>query len=383
MADKVYYCENCGNIMEFNVKSQKLKCKSCGTTQMITNDQKSIVEHPYDKRAERKKQTEIIEREEKTMECKGCGALIRVPGDVTSTACPYCGSQYVLSDKQQDAINPDGVVPFKIDKNSGNEIFKSWISKRWLAPSRLKNLYEKGGLQGIYMPYWTFDADTYSRYNGEGGRDRQVKEKDKDGNVVTKTVTDWYPVTGHVEKFFDDVLVRASESLDGKLLKGIEPYNTTKELNSYSPEYMSGYSAELYKIPIEDAHESATEIMESELKNMAEKDVRRTYDKVRNIRLDTRYSDETYKHVLVPIYSMAYNFEGKTYNVLINGETGKIKGEAPVSKVKVIAIILIVIAIIAGIIAAANAKKTKGAQLETEASVEYEVVMEQDYNEVV
>jgi hypothetical protein len=80
---------------------------------------------------------------------------------------------------------------------------------------------------------------------------------------------------------------------------------------------------------------------------------------------------------------MAYNFEGKTYNVLINGETGKIKGEAPVSKVKVIAIILIIIAIIAGIIAAANAKKTKGAQLETEASVEYEVVMEQDYNEVV
>ena len=91
---------------------------------------------------------------------------------------------------------------------------------RWLAPGELKHLYQQDKLQGIYIPYWTFDADATVDYRAEGGRDRQVTRKDKDGKTYTEVVTDWYPVGGHINHFFDDVLIHASDRLSESLIEG-------------------------------------------------------------------------------------------------------------------------------------------------------------------
>lgn len=354
MAEKIYYCEGCGGVMEFDIASQKLKCPNCGNSEKIKNDKSKIQEHKFSKRAAEK--LGVTEKTSQIMECKGCGAKVEIAADCTATECPYCGSKYVLADKQVESIVPDGVVTFKIDKHKAGEVFAKWIKKKWLAPGDLKNLYERDKLQGVYLPYWTFDADTVCEYYAEGGKHRKVKEKDSNGNEVEKTVTDWYPVSGRVKEEFDDVLVKASKNLKPSLLESIEPYNT-KELVSYEPTYLSGYGAECYTVSLEDAHKEARDKMENELRSMSRKDVLRKYDEVRNLSVDIDYDDETYKHIMIPVYATAYNYKGNTYPVLINGQTGKISGKYPKSKAKIAIIVAIIAAAIAAFVFASGSKK--------------------------
>ena len=297
-----------------------------------------------------------IKVEEKTstsMECEGCGAMVEVDATSTATTCPYCGSHYVLSKKQIESIIPDGVIPFKIDKYDVESIFTQWIKKRWLAPNILKTLYQKDKIQGIYMPYWTFDADTSTNYTAMGGINYEVEYEDSKGEKRTRIETRWYPTSGHIDYFFDDVLVRASNKLSENILECIEPYNT-KDIASYSPDYMSGYCAEIYTIDLKDAHDDAMNKMKNQIHYMAESDVLRRYDRVRAVRLHTSYSDETYKHIFIPVYSTAYTYKDKYYNVLINGETGKIKGEYPKSPVKIAAIIMLILGILFGLYLASS-----------------------------
>lgn len=349
MSENIYYCSNCGGVMEFDVKTQSLKCPNCDTQVNIVNDKKKIIEHEFNKRVA--KTIAVEEKQTSTMECKGCGAKVEVSPDCTATECPYCGSKYVLAEKQEAAIVPDGIVPFKVDKHKVQETFNKWINRRWLAPGKLKHLYESGKIQGVYIPYWTFDADVVCDYSAEGGKHRKVEVKKDDGTTETRTETDWYNTHGRVKEFFDDVQVRGSKNLKDSLLKGIEPYDTKKQLVSYSPEYLSGYGAECYTVSLEDAHREANSIMETELRELARKDVRKHYDEVRNVRIAPDYRDETYKHILIPVYSTAFTYANKNYTVLVNGQTGKIKGSYPKSPIKIGIIVAIIAAIVALLIA--------------------------------
>ena len=117
---------------------------------------------------------------------------------------------------------------------------------------------------------------------------------------------------------------------------------------------MSGYCAEVYTIDLKDAHNDAMNKMSNDIHYMAERDVLRRYDRVCSVRLHTSYSDETYKHIFIPVYSTAYTYKDRHYNVLINGETGKIKGEYPKSPIKIAAIIIVILGIIFGIYLASS-----------------------------
>lgn len=346
MADDVYYCSNCGGVMVFDINTQMLKCPNCETAVNIVKDDSKIVEHKFTQGAINR--LSVKEKTSETKQCNGCGAMVEIAKDCTATQCPYCGADYVLAAKQEDAVVPDGVIPFKIDKYAVGDTFNKWIHKRWLAPGTLKQLFESDRIQGMYVPYWTFDADIVCDYSAEGGKRRKVQVKNSDGSTSTKTETDWYHTHGRVKHFFDDVLVKASKNMKASLLKGIEPYDTKKKLESYSPQYLSGYSAECYTVSLEDAHREANKEMENELVRMAERDVRRHYDDVKNVRIAPDYKSETFKHILIPVYATTYTYKNKNYTVLINGQSGKIKGDYPKSPAKIAIIIAIIIALIAG-----------------------------------
>lgn len=337
MAEEIYYCQSCGGVMEFDVKTQSLKCPNCDTVVEIENNKEDIVEHTLNMNAIRKLRVE--EKQTVTMTCTGCGAPVEIDKNSTALACPYCGSSYVMADKQMETIVPDGVVTFKKTEQDVREIFRKWIHGRWLAPGELKNLYQHGRFSGMYVPYWTFDADAVANYRAYGGRYRTEHYKDSEGKTQTRTVTDWYPTSGVVRHFFDDVLVCAAQRNDKSLLAGIDVYDT-KNMPSYSPDYMSGYSAESYTIDLETGHNQALRTMSNELRDLASQDVLRRFDTVRDVRIDARFNRETYKHVLVPVYSTSYTYKGKNYTVLINGENGRIKGEYPKSVAKIMAIVI-------------------------------------------
>lgn len=362
MANDVYYCSNCGGIMVFDIATQSLKCPNCDTTIEIQENAAGIVEHKLTLSAVRK--LTVQEKTTETKQCKSCGAIVEIAKDCTATQCAYCGADYVLAEKQVEALVPDGVVPFKVDKQEAGEVFTKWIKKRWLAPGELKRLYESDRIQGVYIPYWTFDADTICTYTAQGGKCRTEKTKDADGNVHEKEVVDWYSTSGTVTKFFNDVQVKASKNMKANLLKGIQPFDTIHQLKSYAPEYLSGYGAECYSVPLEEAHQEARKEMESELKSMAREDVLHRYDRVKDVLVNPRYNDETYKHVMIPVYSTAYTYKDKNYTVLINGQSGKISGDYPKSPLKIALIVAVVLAIILGLYVFTN--EAEAAELETE-----------------
>lgn len=335
---KIYYCENCGGVMEFDVETQALKCPNCETVVNIENHSERIVEHTLTRHA-----LETIKVEEKTsstMECKGCGAVVEVDSHSTASSCPYCGSSFVLAEKQVESIIPDGVIPFQINKIKVGEIFRNWIKRRWLAPNELKHLYQQDRLQGIYVPYWTFDADVHCPYTAQGGIQRVETYRDKDGKTQTRTRIDWYFTSGVVRHFFDDVLVKASDKLKESLLKAVEPYNT-RELSSYSPDYLSGYSAECYSVELQSAYEEAHDDINNRLVALASEDVLQRFSHVRNVNISPQYKAETYKHILLPVYATSYTYKRKNYTVLVNGQTGEIKGDYPKSPIKIAILVIL------------------------------------------
>lgn len=340
---KTYYCENCGGVMEFDVDTQNIKCPNCGNEIEIESQIEKVEEHELTKRV--MQSIKVQEKKSTSMECEGCGAVVEVDATSTATECPYCGSNYVMAKKQIEGIIPDGVIPFQIKKNDVGEVFRNWINGRKFAPQVLKTLYQSDKIQGIYIPFWTFDADVDAKYTAMGGTRRKEVTTDKDGNEKTITKIDWHRTSGHVDEFFDDVLIRASDKLKQDLLNSLT-YNT-KDIPSYSPDYMSGYCAEVYTVSLEDAHKLAQNKMKNKMMDMCRADVRKTYDDVKDVKMNLSYKNETYKYVLLPVYSTVYLFKDKEYHVLINGQNGKVIGEYPKSYIKILAIIVFIIAIIA------------------------------------
>lgn len=340
---EIYHCKNCGSVMEFDPESQALKCPSCGSRETIDHFAERIQEHPMTLDARRKIRAE--EKTSHTMECQGCGAKIEVDANSTAAECPYCGSKYVLAEKQEDTLVPDGVLPFQLDRDMADQRFAAWVKGQFWAPGKLKHLYQKGLLQGIYLPYWTFDARTDTPYTARGGRVHTQTYRGPNGKMRTRTYTTWHPVSGQIRHTFDDLLVPASGKLDLDLLGGMDSFRT-EALVSYSPEYLSGYNAECFSVSLEVAANQARQEMTEQIREMAEREVLSRYDRIDGLCISPSFSGETFKYILVPVYSTAYQYRDRVYHVLINGQSGLIAGEYPKSIFKIALCVLLVIAVI-------------------------------------
>jgi predicted RNA-binding Zn-ribbon protein involved in translation (DUF1610 family) len=338
---ETFICQTCGGIMKFDIKKQKFACAACNTEYDLQTLSDSVKENDFNSYHEREKATTPFQGMA-VVACQNCGMEISFSESQFSTTCPMCGSTQVASTKQSAGIPPDGVIPFKVDKQDAQQKFRAWVKSRWFAPNDFKNRYSEGGLAGMFLPWWTYDANAISRYTGRGGKDR--KEKGNDGKE--KIVTDWYPVSGIVSASFDDVLICASTK--EKNIEGVLPYGTTTNSKPFSTGYLSGYYAEVYKIKADAGFESAKKIMESKLRSLAERDIKKRYDRADVQSLSTKYSNVTYKHMLLPLWSSAFGYNGKTYNYAINGETGKVSGSRPYSAIKIALTLLGIAAAVGG-----------------------------------
>lgn len=190
------------------------------------------------------------------------------------------------------------------------------------------------------MPYWTFDADTRTIYEGARGdnyteRVRSAKPGQPD---QTRIKTRWTAMRGKLKRAFDDLTILASTSLPKRYTDALAPWNMGN-LKPYRPEYLSGFLAEGYTVELEDGFAEAKHRMD----RMIEQDIRRDIggDKQRIVSVNTYVNDVTFKHVLLPVWMAAYKYRGKTYRFVVNGQNGRVKGERPYSAFKIaIAVIL-------------------------------------------
>ena len=336
-------CPACGGTMDYDPATGGLHCPYCDYTEEIENTDEPV------KKAE---ELDFNSAEltgncdwgvaNKTVTCKSCGAVSVYDALEVANECPYCGSNQVMEANDISTLAPNGVIPFKITAKDAGEKFTNWLKKKWFCPTPAKKNAKADKFQGIYLPYWTFDANTSTDYTGKYGIDRTVK----DGENGTKTVTDWHNCSGHYDHFIDDALVQGSNHHDNTIMDMIEPFDTEDNV-AYKPEYIAGYAAERYSIGLKDAWERAKHYIVNVLTALIEEKIMKDHkaDHAKDVSMRTTYSNITYKYLMLPVYISSFTYKGKVYQFMVNGQSGKVGGRSPVSALRVLVAILIVAAI--------------------------------------
>lgn len=339
-------CPKCAGVMDFDPNIGAMACPYCGYEEEIVNEDSSKVEELAFESAQK---TESCNwgAAKKQIICKSCGAETIYDALDVASECPYCGSNQVMEAGDENTLAPGGVVPFQITNEQASKNFKQWIGKKFFCPKLAKQSAEPDAFTGIYLPYWTFDANTFSRYSGKYGIDRTESYKDSNGNRQTRTVTDWHRTSGTYEEFIDDELIQGSERHDVKMLKGLEPFDTTKSV-PYKPEYVAGFAAERYSVGIKDAWEKAKVSISSTLKSHISSKIIRDHnaDHASDVKVNTTFKNITYKYLMLPIWCSSFKYKDKVYQFMVNGQTGKVYGKTPVSVGKIILVVAIVLAIL-------------------------------------
>jgi len=290
--------------------------------------------------------------EKRVLNCASCGAQVEFDPDTHATECPFCASPVVTDTGVHRHIKPKAVLPFLLDESDAREAMNRWLGNLWFAPGRLTQYARKGRrMEGIYVPYWTYDAQTRSTYRGQRGTVYyETRNVVRNVNGKSQTVRQqvpkirWSPAAGQVARFFDDVLVLASRSLPKRHTDALAPWDLSG-LEPYRPEYLAGFRAEAYQVTLEDGYTEAREIMNATIVRDVKFDI--GGDRQRISKLDTTVSGLTFKHILLPVWLAAYKYNGKTYRFVVNARTGTVQGARPYSAWKIAAAV-IVGALIAG-----------------------------------
>lgn len=341
-----FFCPNCGGGLRHDPKKDKFLCTSCGYEGEINAVVESVQEYSFDD-YQRRESESVPFAGMSVVACKQCGCEVTFDEQQTATTCPMCGSTHVDTAKQSAGIPPEGVIPFWVDKKEAAQKFRDWVKGLWFAPTKLKKSVQEGKLTGKFVPFWTYDADVTAPYTGQGGRNRTVT--DKDGKETT--VTDWYPTAGIVTQSFDDLAVCAVGGEGAADVEAVGPFDTVNGLKPFAHEYLAGYNAELYSIKANEGFETAKERMESTMRDLAASDIRSHYDDVRSVHITAHYTGVTYKHVLLPVWSSLFAYNGKTYRYVVNGANGNVHGQRPYSVLKILRAVLIAAIILFGAVA--------------------------------
>lgn len=345
-------CVNCAAKLTFAPGTSNLKCEYCGAENKIEIDESKLQEATQEidflefinNQVESSDMVEVH-----TVKCGACGAETSFDPNVVSSDCDFCGNPMVAKQESSNKlIKPKAIVPFKIDNKQSVQLFKNWIKKLWWAPNDLKKqARQTGKLAGIYVPYWTYDARTYTQYSGQRGDDYQEEEEytNSDGETETRTVTrtEWTSVRGSVRNNFDDIFVVGSKSLPVKYIDRLEPWNLS-ELVPYDDKYLSGFKTETYGVDVKEGFEISKDKMEPEINSTIKRDIGGDHQRISSKSIS--YNDISFKHILLPIWISAYRYNKKSYRFMINGQTGEVQGERPYSWIKITLAIIAVLAII-------------------------------------
>lgn len=346
-------CESCGADLAFTPGTHALGCQYCGH-EMHFSDPKAQVqgneeidlEHYLNQFDAASEHIEVH-----AVRCGGCGAETELAAGQQSGSCPFCDAALIVAQaKTKQAIKPKLLLPFAIGKKEARAAFKTWVSQRWFAPNNLKKqTTHMEGFKGIYLPYWTYDCDTYSNYTGERGDHYyvQVESKDSEGRRVTRREqrTRWRSVSGSVNSVFDDILVPAASNLPEDDLNALEPW-PLENLVDYKDEYLAGFVTQTYDVDIKQGYQKARVIMDDAIREHIRADI--GGDEQRIMSVQSHYRNTTFKHVLLPVWVSAYQYAGKSFQVIVNAQTGEVRGQRPWSWVKISAAVISVALVIAG-----------------------------------
>ncbi len=351
-------CENCGAPLAYAPGPDALKCPFCGHVNEVRQAspwEAADALKELDFEAAQHDTLDAAETDEvRVIPCPACGAEVEFEAAEHAGACPWCASPLVAAPQVHPVLRPRGVLPFLIEERQAHDAMGQWLGRLWFAPSGLSEFARKGRrMDGLYMPCWTFDADTTSDYRGQRGdtyfETQMVPVKtDKGMSMQPRQVPKirWRHVSGRVRRAFDDILCPATRAIDAAAFERLGAWDLMA-LEPYDPRYLAGFRAEAHTIPLEDGYAHAREIMDQTIRRDVRFDI--GGDRQRIDALSTEVRDVTFKHILVPVWLAAYRYRGKAYRVSVNGRTGQVQGERPWSPWKIAAAVIALLIVAAAV----------------------------------
>lgn len=333
MDKKQFECPGCGAQFEYDPATSMARCPYCGNEARIEHTAEEFIQAVQEQdffAALNQSEATAETQEVSEIACGACGAHFSLDPHITSSVCPFCGTQVVSQAIVERRIRPKALLPFTITRDAAIERWREWLDGLWFAPNNLKRTVRYADqLNGMYLPHWTYDCRTIAHYRGERG-DNYSRG------------TRWHSVSGTVYNTFDDVLVLASESIPKKLSKQMPPWDL-ENLVPYSDVYLSGYRSEAYQKDLKEGFKEAKITIDSVINDTIRRDIGGDRQRIHSV--ETEYHDITFKHILLPLWISAYRYNSKPYRFLVNGSTGKVAGERPYSWVKITLFILLILTV--------------------------------------
>jgi len=352
--NRQFPCHQCGAVQAYQPGTEHLVCEYCGHDSIIEESDVHIREYDF-RSALVQLQKDHPNYEQPITKCENCAAEFAFDEHIHADECPFCGTHIVSTTGGYKHFRPQSLLPFTIKREQAQAYFHKWINSLWFAPNSIKHAEKDNDkLVGVYLPYWTYDSDTDTQYSGQRGdhyQERQVYWVNHNGRRTQQTryvtKTRWRSVSGYVSRYFDDLLIGATHSLPRNITDNLQPWDL-EELVPYKSEYLSGFRSEVYQVALDEGFDVARAVMNNIIRTDICRDIGGDVQRIHSQR--TQHSDTTYKHLLLPVWSAAFRSGGKTYRFVVNGRSGKVKGERPYSKWKIFGAVLLGAIIVGGII---------------------------------
>ena len=374
MAEKitVYQCPACTGPLHYDGKIGKLQCDYCGST-YSTEEIEALYKKQNESavKSDQEAQKKAAAAEEKAAaeaaaagmsaeaaanggwgsdaahmrayNCTSCGAELICDDTTAATSCPYCGNPTVIPSKFAGVDRPDYLIPFKVDKQQAIQAFKEYYKGRKLLPRSFASDNHIEEIKGVYVPFWMFSGKV------DGAADYEARKEERrragDEEIVR---TEFFDVHREGSMRFDKIPVDASTKMPDDLMDSIEPFDY-KELRPFGMEYMPGYLANKYDVSKEESRGRATERATNTFRSALQNTVK-GYNSVSVRNHHEKTTPEKTEYGMLPVWMLSSNWQGQTYLFAMNGQSGKMIGDLPVSKPKLAAWVIGVFAAVFAIL---------------------------------
>ncbi len=324
-----YKCPSCGSAIVFDGNSQKISCSACGLEMPVADYEEMYGGFSEPESVEYANSTsyEPETMNMKTYHCQSCGAELMSDEFTSAVMCSFCGNPSLVEDRLQGAFKPQRIIPFKIDKEQAQQIYKSWVKKGKLTPSTLATHSTIEKISGLYVPFWLYDYNARSNMRVNAKRIRKKRRGD-----IEYTYTDHFYVYRDVEANFHKVPADASQKMDDDAMDKMEPYNYN-EMQPFAMPYLSGYLSERYNFTSEMMLQRVGQRINKYITDITRNTIK-GYDIVNVVNNQVRMNNTDCEYVLLPVWVLNCRYNNKEFSFMLNGQTGKIVADRPISKSK-------------------------------------------------
>lgn len=314
----MFDCPACSANLKFDPKTQDLACSYCGNHYDV---------HSFDEKKGNAEEQPFFEATVYT--CPQCGGELISTDNEAAVFCSYCGASNVLESRLRHEKRPKKIIPFQISKEECKKLFTDKVRKTGFAPAELLDPEVIDSFRGIYMPYWTYSVNQHANVSLISEDVRQ----EGDYSVTRK-----YNNIGHLEASYDGYAKDASSTFYDEISDSVAPYDESLALDFHTA-YMSGFYADTSDVDesvyATDAKELATKESFRRIKKQfnSHPDFKgHITDKPTDKLLNTTVS--SVENVMYPVWFFSYRSKDRVAYAAINGQTGKIMADVPISEKK-------------------------------------------------